>query len=86
LNADGVPDPETVTRYSRLPDRTQCSPVACVSGKIAAPCNGADDHATCDSSPGAGDGKCDACPITGGPTTEDEMFVLMPWYILPEGQ
>lgn len=82
----GAPDPESVTRYSRLPDRTLCTPVACVAGKVGAPCNGENDHATCDSAPGAGDGFCDACPITPGPTTEDEMFVIMPWYILPEGQ
>jgi hypothetical protein len=25
---------------------------------------------------GAGDGWCDACPITGGESTENEMFVL----------
>ena len=83
---DGSPDPEAVTRYSRLPDRTTCTPVACVSGKTGAPCSGESDGASCDSSPGAGDGFCDACPITGGPTTENEMFVIMPWYILPEGQ
>jgi len=83
---DGSPDPEAVTRYSRLPDRTACTPVACVSGKVGAACNGEKDNATCDSKPGAGDGSCDACPITGGPTTEDEMFVVMPWYVLPEGQ
>jgi hypothetical protein len=86
LNKDGAPDPETVTRYSRLPDRTQCTPVACVSGKVAAACNGANDHATCDSTPGAGDGRCDACPITPGPTTEDEMFVVMPCYMLAAGE
>ncbi|MEY4582093.1 MAG: hypothetical protein RL701_6796 [Pseudomonadota bacterium] len=83
---DGSPDPDTVTRYSRLPDRTQCTPVACVSGKIGAPCKGATDNASCDSAPGAQDGFCDACPITGGPTTENEMFVIMPWYVLAEGQ
>jgi hypothetical protein len=86
IGEDGAPDPETVTRYSRLPDRTACSPVACVSGKVGAACNGPNDHRTCDSAPGANDGSCDACPITGGPTTEDEMFVVMPWYVLPEGQ
>lgn len=86
VDALGGPDPETVTRYSRLPDRTLCTPIACVAGKIGAACNGATDHATCDSTAGAGDGICDACPITPGPTTEDEMFVVMPWYILPEGQ
>lgn len=37
-------------------------------------CNGND--ALCDSSPGAGDGDCDACPLTGGFRTEDEMFIL----------
>jgi hypothetical protein len=86
LDPTGAPDPETVTRYSRLPDRTLCEPVACVAGKLGAPCNGTTDHRTCDSAPGAEDGFCDACPITPGPTTEDEMFVVMPWYILPEGQ
>ena len=37
-------------------------------------CNG--DNAACDSSAGAGDGDCDACPITGGFRTQDEMFIL----------
>jgi hypothetical protein len=37
-------------------------------------CNG--DNAFCDSSSGAGDGDCDACPLTGGFRTQDEMFVL----------
>jgi hypothetical protein len=84
--ADGSPDPETVTRYSRMPDRATCKPIACAAGRIGAACNGAEDNATCDSKPGAGDGLCDACPITAGVTTEDEMFVLMPWYVMPEGQ
>ena len=25
----------------------------------------------------AGDGECDACPLTQGASTEDEMFVLL---------
>ncbi len=37
-------------------------------------CNG--DDSVCESSPGAGDGDCDACPLTGGFRTEDEMFIL----------
>jgi hypothetical protein len=37
-------------------------------------CNGA--NAVCDSSPGAADGDCDACPLTGGFRTQDEMFIL----------
>ncbi len=38
------------------------------------------DDAFCDSTPGAGDGLCDACPVIGGVTTEDEMFVLLGSY------
>ena len=30
----------------------------------------------CDSSPGAGDGECNACTVLGGFTTMDEMFIL----------
>lgn len=81
LNEDGSPNPETVTRSSRVPtsaDNTigQCTPIACAAGRITSSCNGADDDATCDTSPGAGDGDCDACRITGGESTQNEMFVL----------
>ncbi|HKP64536.1 MAG TPA: hypothetical protein VJV78_47695 [Polyangiales bacterium] len=78
LNEDGVPDTSLVTRLSTMPDRTTCTPVACVKGKIGAPCQGASDNAACDSSPGGGDGSCDACTITAGQTTENEMFALSP--------
>jgi hypothetical protein len=80
LTADDKPDLELVTRASRMPARTSCTPVACVAGKVTAACKA---DADCDSTPGAGDGDCDACPITAGPTTENEMFVLTPWYVLP---
>lgn len=80
VKADGSPDLDLVTRKSRMPARTTCTPVACVAGKVAAACT---SDADCDSMPGAGDGSCDACTITGGTTTENEMFVLMPWLILP---
>ena len=43
-------------------------------------CHG--DNANCDSSPGAGDGDCDACPLTGGMRTTDEMFILFGNYWL----
>jgi hypothetical protein len=33
------------------------------------------DHGVCDSAPGALDGICDACPLKGGVTTADEMFI-----------
>ena len=91
VTADGEPDPETVTRYSRLPESVfipgvpgACTPVACASGQIGAPCAGTDDHATCDSSPGADDGMCDACAITGGESTENEMFLILGDYYVVE--
>ena len=80
LKEDGSPDLDLVTRASRMPERTSCTPVACVAGKVMAACT---TDADCDTAMGAGDGSCDACPITGGVTTENEMFVLMPWLILP---
>ena len=77
VNDDGSPNVDTVTRLSRKPDRSTCVPVACAEGRVAEPCSGPDDHATCDTEPGASDGLCDACPITGGLTTDDEMFVML---------
>lgn len=87
---DGSPDVETVTRYSRLPEQIRdgeqfgiCTPVACVNeGMVGEPCSGAHDDASCDTSPGAGDGWCDACPITGGESTENEMFNLFGGYYI----
>jgi len=82
LKDDGSFDTELVTRLSRVPPTalqfgSGCTPVACVNdGMVGEPCNGADDGASCDSSPGAGDGDCDACPITFGESTQNEMFVL----------
>ncbi|MFO1395407.1 MAG: hypothetical protein U1F09_16800 [Steroidobacteraceae bacterium] len=82
IKADGSPDTELVTRLSRIPASAvgavggSCKPIACTAGKVGAACNGADDDASCDSSPGAGDGDCDACRITGGESTQNEMFVL----------
>jgi hypothetical protein len=88
--ADGSPDPETVTRWSRIPESARrtfgrCVPVACVAGKVGAPCSGEGDDAACDSAPGAGDGWCDACPLTGGESTENEMFILLGQYFIAEG-
>ena len=87
MNPDGSPNPELVTRSSRVPESARqtfgaCEPVACVSGNIGAPCNGTGDDAACDSSPGAGDGFCDACNITGGESTENEMFILIGQYFI----
>jgi hypothetical protein len=77
VNKDGSPNPETVTRRSQRPNGTICTPDACAEGRIGAPCEGIGDHATCDTSPGDGDGLCDACPITGSLTSDDEMFVML---------
>jgi len=87
LNEDGSPNPELVTRASRVPPSAlqtfgACTPVACAAGNVGAPCDGFDDDAACDSSPGAGDGLCDACNITGGESTENEMFILIGQYYI----
>jgi hypothetical protein len=78
VKKDGSPDLDLVTKLSTMPDRTTCKPVACTAGKVGEACGGAEDNAACDSSDGAGDGLCDACEITAGQTTENEMFVLSP--------
>jgi hypothetical protein len=83
LKKDGSPDLELVTRKSRMPKRTTCTPVACTAGKVTSACTTDRD---CDSEPGKSDGQCDACPIKAGQTTENEMFVMMPWYVLPAKQ
>lgn len=78
---DGRPDVNLVTRASRMPEGTSCKPVACVEGNVAEACTTDTD---CDTTPDRHDGVCDACEITKGATTENEMFVLMPWYALPK--
>jgi hypothetical protein len=82
LTKDGKPDLDLVTRSSKMPKNSKCEPVACVAGQVGQACNGKADNAACDSSPGAGDGSCDACAITSGQTTEDEMFVLNPHIVV----
>ena len=84
VDEDGNPDPTTVKRYSEIPQNSffvgGCVPTHCWSGNVGAPCGGVGDHATCDSSPGAGDGLCDACTVSGGVSTEDEMFLILGAY------
>lgn len=86
VRPDGTADPQTVTRLSLKPDRSTCVPVACAEGRIGEACDGPDDHATCDSEPGAADGFCDACVITRGLTSDDEMFVLIVEVQVPNDQ
>jgi hypothetical protein len=90
LRDDGSYDVDLVTRRSRVPTSAQntiglCNPIACVSGKVGAPCNGVGDDRVCDSSEGANDGFCDACNITGGESTQNEMFILIGSYFCPNG-
>jgi cysteine-rich repeat protein len=46
--------------------------------------NEPDPDRFCDSVLGANDGLCDACPLKGGFTTEDEMFILLGNYFVEE--
>ena len=62
-----------------------CQPVACAAGRIGAPCQGLEDDRACDSAPDAMDGWCDACRISGGESTENEMFLLLGQYYIDEG-
>lgn len=80
LTKDDRPDVQLVTRQSRMLERVGCTPVACTKGKVTEACK---TNTDCDTRAGAGDGECDACPITAGQSTENEMFVLMPWLVLP---
>jgi hypothetical protein len=90
---NGATRPDEVKRRSTSPDPPfltgtlggPCAPAeaVCLSGpKKGQPCNG--DHRACDSAAGADDGLCDACPLQGGVTTEDEMFILLgSYYVVP---
>jgi hypothetical protein len=84
---NGATDPTAVKRRSAAPPSAQkCTDaeVACVAGpNRGVSCGGVD--ATCDSAPGAGDGVCDACPLRGWVTADDEMFALLGSYYCAEG-
>lgn len=87
---NGKTNPAAVKRRSTSPSAFIGGPcdtatVACIAGpKKGQFCGGND--AFCDSAPGAGDGDCDACPVVGGVTTEDEMFILLGgYYMVPPG-
>jgi hypothetical protein len=77
---NGKTDPTEVKRYSTAPtdlSRCQVSELACTDG----PNKGAACHGDSSQCPG---GACDACPLRGGVTTDDEMFVLLGAYFCPE--
>lgn len=87
LYENGFLDPSQVKRKSTsprpdggFPGGACRTPVACAEGRIGEPCSGsgqAERDASCDSTPGAGDGFCDACTAAFGVTTDDEMFILL---------
>jgi len=95
---NGIFDPEEVKRQSTSPETPLgvsgpgvggpcATPTGCTAGLVGAACSGNNEaarDASCDSSPGAGDGDCDACPLRGGVTTEDEMFILMGAYFVTQ--
>lgn len=64
-----------------------CSPAThCTVGKVGQTCTGGtpeERDASCDSASGSSDGICDACPLGGGETTEDEMDILMGAFYVP---
>jgi hypothetical protein len=63
------------------------TPTHCTAGAVGAPCRGrslADRNRSCDSEEDAADGLCDACPLRGGMTTGDEMFILMGQFYVPQ--
>jgi hypothetical protein len=75
LYDNGFSDARDVKTRSASPNF--CAAHACTEGKVGSFCA---SDASCDSSSGAGDGKCDACTLDGGVTTEDEMFILLGSY------
>jgi hypothetical protein len=95
LYDNGYVDPSEVKRRSTSPEPPVSFPGAggpcetathCAEGKVEEPCSGRGEAArnrSCDTTTGAGDGFCDACPLRGGVTTEDEMFILLGRFYIP---
>ena len=57
----------------------------CTEGRVGQPCSGSGQaarDASCNTDAG-NDGRCDACPLGGGETTEDEMFIMVGSYYVP---
>ena len=79
----GGPCPDTDESYYGL---TRAG-VSCLEGpNQGLACAGEDEATFCESAPGLADGAghCNACEVLGGFTTEDEMFILLGGYFVPE--
>jgi hypothetical protein len=80
MRATSPPPPFT------LPIGGPCvTPTHCTRGKLGQRCTAGTERVrneSCDTSPGMGDGLCDACTLLGGVTTEDEMFILLGQYFV----
>lgn len=90
---NGAEDPTTVRRHSQRPDSGSCD-FADASDGFLTPCGctpeervclgGSDQGALCggDDASCGGAGICDACPLAGGVTTEEEMFAVIGSYFV----
>jgi hypothetical protein len=84
---NGADNPLEVKRESTKPNTPTCGfPVAaCGCSAAQRVCLGGDDQgAACsgDNSVCGGGGMCDACPLLGGITTDDEMFIPLGSYFV----
>ncbi len=87
LYDNGFSDPDEVKRVSTSPNRSRCVATHCAEGAVGSECSGVSQterDASCDTSPGAGDGFCDACAAASGLTSDDEMFVLLGAFYMSE--
>ena len=86
---NGEDDPLEVKRESTKPNTPACSyPVAfCGCDTGARVCLGGDNQGSAcngDDSVCGQDGMCDACPLLGGVTTDDEMFIPLGSYYVAQ--
>lgn len=80
LDDNGKPDLDLLCQVSETPEYElpvfAPSAVACSTGKWGAPCTEGFGDEQCDTTPGAGDGNCDAANIHYSTTSAGEMFLL----------
>jgi hypothetical protein len=80
---NGANDPSRVKRQSTSPRPPGFVPFGGPCPDTALRCIGGDAQGEIcggDANLCTGGGECDACPLTGGLTTEDEMFILFGFY------